>query len=144
MNFRLTLAIALLIAATPVWAGSACRGLAVSGAWIAEAPPVATVLAGYAVLVNNGNRPLRIDGAGSKDFGAVQIHEMSMDGGVMRMRELKQIEVPAHGRIELAPGGTHLMLLEPKRALKAGDSAALTLRCGGARREAKFTVKAAP
>jgi copper(I)-binding protein len=62
----------------------------------------------------------------------------------MRMRELDHLDVPAHGRDQLAPGGMHLMLLDPKRPLKAGDTSTLSLRCGGGSLEVSFPVKAAP
>ena len=79
--------------------------------------------------------------------GAAEIHEMEMDGNVMRMRVLPAIELPAGKTVELKPGGYHVMLLELKQELKAGETVPLTLVVEGAdgKREnidIKATVKA--
>ena len=52
---------------------------------------------------------------------------MSMDGGVMRMREVPSLEIPAGGKVTLAPGGYHLMMLDLKHPLVAGAKAPITL-----------------
>lgn len=59
--------------------------------------------------------------------GAVEIHEMAMDGQVMRMRAVAGIDLPPGRAIELAPGGFHLMLMDLRRPLAAGDVVPLTL-----------------
>ncbi|PZP55043.1 MAG: hypothetical protein DI596_11980, partial [Azospira oryzae] len=57
-----------------------------------------------------------------------EFHRMSLEDGVMKMRHLPAIEVPAHGTVELKPGGTHLMLMGLKQPLKEGERFPLTLR----------------
>ncbi|WP_372527000.1 copper chaperone PCu(A)C [Piscinibacter sp.] len=57
-----------------------------------------------------------------------ELHSMTMDGGVMRMRQLDAIDVPAGKTVELKPGGLHVMLLGLKAPLKAGDSFLMTLK----------------
>ena len=111
---------------------AAAAGLALREAWIREAPPTAAMLAGYAELANTGATPLRVTGARSADFGAVELHEMRMDGGMMRMRALEAIEVPAGASVRLAPGGNHLMLMRPARALRAGDLVRIEFEVEGA------------
>ncbi len=60
--------------------------------------------------------------------GVVEIHEMSMDGSTMKMRALPQgLELPAGKAVELKPGGYHVMLMDLKAPLKAGDSVDLSL-----------------
>jgi hypothetical protein len=59
---------------------------------------------------------------------AVELHTMSMEGDVMRMRQVPAIEVPAGGTVELKPGGLHVMFMGLKQPLKAGDTFPLTLR----------------
>jgi periplasmic copper chaperone A len=59
--------------------------------------------------------------------GVAEIHEMAMDGTTMRMRALPSLELPAGKTVELKPGGFHLMLMDLKQQLKAGDSVPLTL-----------------
>ena len=58
----------------------------------------------------------------------VQLHTMMMDGNVMRMREVKQIDVPANGAVELKPGGLHLMFMNIKAPLKAGELVPVKLK----------------
>ncbi|MGQ0587607.1 MAG: copper chaperone PCu(A)C [Gammaproteobacteria bacterium] len=120
---------------------AACPGLAVENGWIREAPPGA-MSAAYARLTNRGKQPLVVDGARSADFGGAGLHRTVIDErGVAGMRE---------GSLALAPGASatleagdwHLMLYEPNRLLKAGDTVTLALTCGGAAREFVFTVKA--
>ncbi len=57
----------------------------------------------------------------------VELHEMSMDGGVMKMRALAGVDLPAGKTVELKPGGYHVMLVDLKGQVKAGDSVPLTL-----------------
>jgi copper(I)-binding protein len=57
----------------------------------------------------------------------VQVHNMQIEGGVMKMREHGQLEIPAGKTVTLAPGGLHLMLLGLKQPLKAGDSIQMQL-----------------
>ena len=60
--------------------------------------------------------------------GVAEIHEMAMDGNVMKMRALGQgLELPAGKAVELKPGGYHVMLLDLKQPLKEGDSVPVTL-----------------
>ena len=132
----------IAIAAALASAGAAaCPDLAVEQAWIREAPPGA-MSAAYARLVNRGKRPLVVDGARSADFGGAGLHRTVIDeNGVSRMRE-GSLEIPAGGSAMLAPGGWHLMLFDPARLLKAGDTVNLSLTCGKSAREFPFTVKA--
>jgi periplasmic copper chaperone A len=72
-----------------------------------------------------------IVGASSPVAGITEVHEMKMDGGVMRMRPLPRLELPAGQMVNLAPGGYHVMLLDLKQQLKKGDLVPLTLRVEG-------------
>jgi copper(I)-binding protein len=58
----------------------------------------------------------------------VQLHTMTMDNNVMRMREVKQIDVPANGVVELKPGGLHLMFMNIKAPLKSGELVPVKLK----------------
>lgn len=99
---------------------------AFENAWIREAPPGAEVMAGYVTIRVRG-ASTALSSAGSADFARVELHEMTMADGVMRMRPLQKIELPAGEAVALAPGGLHLMLFEPKRPLRAGDRVTLEL-----------------
>ncbi len=66
--------------------------------------------------------------ASSPVAGEMQLHTMAMDGNVMRMREVKTIDVPANGSVELKPGGLHLMFMDIKTPLKAGEAVPVKLK----------------
>lgn len=70
----------------------------------------------------------RFVGASSPVAGRVELHEMAMDGDVMRMRQVDGIALAAGQAVELKPGGLHLMLMELKTPLKSGDRIPLTLK----------------
>ncbi len=144
MKFSAAVALALLACAVSAPVLADCKGLKVDQAWIPEGPPVAAVLAGYAVLSNTGDKPLHIDAVDGADFGSVELHQMSMEGGMMTMRPLKGLDVPAHGSVMLADGGKHLMLMNPKHPFKVGDSSLIGFRCGQERTQAQFTVRVQP
>lgn len=59
--------------------------------------------------------------------GMVEIHEMAMEGTTMKMRAVNSVDLPAGQVVELKPGGFHVMLMDLKAPLKAGDSVPLTL-----------------
>ena len=93
-------------------------------------PTVPGQSAGGAFLsVNNTGRAAdRLLGGTSPAAAKVEVHEMRMDGDVMRMRELTALELPAGKLVKLAPGGLHVMLVGLKAPLKIGDKVALKLR----------------
>jgi copper(I)-binding protein len=65
--------------------------------------------------------------ASSALAGVVEIHEMSMDGTVMKMRAVAALDLPAGKTVDLKPGGYHVMLMDLKQTLKAGDTVPVTL-----------------
>jgi copper(I)-binding protein len=112
------LSVLLLAFATAAAAASAPT---IDRAWIREAPPGAATMAGF-MSIEGGSRDVAIVAARSEDFGRVEIHEVETVDGVMKMRAIESLEVPAGARVTLTPGGEHLMLFEPRRALVAGDT----------------------
>ena len=94
----------------------------------ARATPAAARVAGaYLTVENKGTAPDRLIAASSPVAGVTEIHEMTMDGGVMKMRAIPGIEIKAGAKVELKPGGYHVMLIELKQPLKNGDRFPLTL-----------------
>jgi periplasmic copper chaperone A len=82
----------------------------------------------YVTIENKGKNADKLVGASSPVAKSVEIHTMTMDGNVMKMREVGQIELPASGRVEMKPGdGYHLMLMGLQQSLKAGDRFPMTL-----------------
>jgi copper(I)-binding protein len=130
-----------LLAALAASAASACPGLEVRDAWVRQPTPGAAMLAAYATLRNTGAKALQIDGFGGADFGTVTLHRTTIANGMSRMRHAGPVELAPGQSVALAPGGLHLMLMDPRRTLHAGDRTELSLQCGTARREFPFTVK---
>jgi periplasmic copper chaperone A len=69
----------------------------------------------------------RLVSASSPVAGVVEIHEMSMEGNVMKMRPVAGVDLPAGKPVELKPGGYHVMLMDLKQQAKVGERVALTL-----------------
>ena len=100
--------------------------------WIREAPPVSTTLAGYLIIENQSEQSVVIVGGRSPSFGGIEIHRTAVIDGVARMNHEERLVVPAGSTLRLQPGGYHLMLMKPERALKAGDRVPLELFLEGA------------
>lgn len=112
------------------------------GAWVPEAPPVAPVLGGYVQISNTGNKDVIITATESPDFASVEIHDMQMHDGMMRMIKQDSLTIPAGGQVELKPGGFHLMLMKPKRTFKQGDTLEVTFSMAdGQSEKVSFEVK---
>jgi hypothetical protein len=73
----------------------------------------------------------KLVGVSSPVAATVEVHEMKMDGGVMKMGAVPSLDLPAGQAVELKPGGYHVMLMGLKQQLKAGDSVPLTLTIEG-------------
>ena len=99
--------------------------LQIANAWIAEAPPASKVMAGYMDINNPVDTSLEITKVASADFSSIEIHRTVHENGMARMLRQTGITVPANGSFELKPGGYHLMMFNPVRAFKAGDSTQL-------------------
>ena len=96
--------------------------------WIREAPPSAPVRAGYVELRHAGGDAVTLVAARSPAFGAIEIHTMAAgDDGVMRMRRQRELVIHGGASVSLQPGGLHLMLFRPQRAIAVGDSVDVTL-----------------
>lgn len=102
-------------------------GLRVEQGYSYATPAPGITAVGFLTVINDGPAD-RLVAVESPAAGRVEIHEMSMAGGLMRMRALPDgVAVPAQGRLALAPGGYHLMLIEPAQALAVGEELPLTL-----------------
>mgnify|MGYP003336813699 CR=1 FL=1 len=107
------------------WPRLACSGVARTRATAPTAPSGG----GFLKITNTGTAPDRLVSASSPTAAAeVQIHEMKMEGSVMRMRELENgLEIPPGATVTLAPGGLHLMLIGLVEPLKTDTKVPLTL-----------------
>ena len=102
--------------------------LQISTPWARATPKGATVGGAYMKITNNGSEPDRLIGGSSPVAGKFEIHEMSMQGDVMKMRPLQNgIEIKPGQTIELKPGGSHVMLVGLKKPLVKGEQIKATL-----------------
>ena len=117
------LAIALTFVASAAWSADYKVGsIEIDGPWSRATPKGAKVASGYLRITNTGSTPDRLTGGTFAPAGSVEIHQMSMDRGVMRMRELKEgLEIKAGATIELQPSSNHLMFTDLKRPLAKGE-----------------------
>ena len=80
------------------------------------------------MLLRNAGAADRVVGASSPVAARVEMHITIREGEVMRMRQVRALEVPARGSYELKPGGAHLMLMDLRRPLQKGQKVPLTLK----------------
>ena len=97
-------------------------------AWARATPPGAKVGAAYLEVRNSGGQPDRLLSASTAAAKRVEMHVTQRDGEVMKMREVKALDIAARGTLKLAPGGAHLMLVELAQPLKEGERLRLRLR----------------
>jgi periplasmic copper chaperone A len=125
--------------AEDVTAGS----LKISALWTRATAKNAPVGGGYMTITNTGNVPDRLIGGTSDASNRFEIHEMSMDNGVMKMRPIAGgIEIKAGQTIELKPGGHHVMFVGLKEPFERGQHVKATLHFEKAGNVAiEFTVE---
>jgi copper(I)-binding protein len=131
MRWRHPVLVGLMWALTPVAAAAEEAGVSVRDAWVREAPPGAAMMAGYMVLKNNTSRSQVLVAARSSGFGTVMIHRTVVKEGLTGMEHAPQIELLPNASLLFEPGGYHLMLLNPKRTLHAGDRVDIYLEFRG-------------
>jgi hypothetical protein len=102
--------------------------LVISQAWSRATPNGAKVGTGYLTIENKGSAADKLTGASADIAGKVEVHEMAMNNGVMKMRPLDNgLAIEPGKTVKLAPGGYHLMIMDLKSPLKQGDKVPVTL-----------------
>src|SRR4051812_16720057 len=99
--------------------------ITVEGAWVRPMVPGQTVGGAYFKIKSAATAYLV--GASSPVAKAVELHQMSLENNIMKMRPLARLELPAGKPVELKPGSYHLMLIDVARPLVAGDHVPLKL-----------------
>lgn len=120
-------AIVTALVLVPAAAPAQAPAITASDAVVREAPAGRTVTAAFLELTNTSNAPRRVVKVSSDVASAVEMHAMRMADGRMSMAPVASIEVPANGRVELKPGGLHLMLFGLNKPLRDGDRITLRL-----------------
>mgnify|MGYP000573604715 FL=1 len=124
-----------LLLATAFVVGSAIAGddeVKIGALKIEDAKARATVPAqkmsgGFLKIENKGGAD-KLLAASSSVSKTMELHTMSMEGNVMKMREIKGIDIPANGKVELKSGGLHLMFIDLKEQLKPGSTIKVKLK----------------
>jgi periplasmic copper chaperone A len=126
---------------TAVASPAAAADVTVADAWF-RALPGGLPAGGYFTLHNLGSTPIELTGAESSACGMLMLHESTENGGVSRMTDVHGVTVPAGGSVEFAPGGYHLMCMNPGAQMTPGKTVLVNLAFGnGARIDANFAVK---
>lgn len=122
-------------------AAFAADGIRVEGAWSrATAPGQDTAMVDFSIA---SDKAASLTGASSPACGSIEIHSMTYDNGMMKMRQVQSVELPAGERVDLGKRGYHLMLLGLKKPLALGDTVPLTLTIQqGGKSQLKVEVRA--
>jgi len=120
----------------------AAQPAGVKDAWVRAPAPGQNVAGAYMEITSRTHHWLVA--AASPVAARAELHAMTLDDGVMRMRPLEKIELPGGKPVKLAPGGLHIMLVDLKQSLKRGDKVPITLTVQRAdlASRAVFTVQA--
>jgi hypothetical protein len=143
-------ALAAFVFAPLFWSGAATAAeyqigsLQITQPWARATPKGAASGAAYMTVKNTGAKPVRLSCVSSDSAAKCEIHEMSMTGGVMRMRPVEGgLEIKAGQTVTLQPGGFHMMLTGLKAPLQEGKMLEATLRTdGGGAAQVEFPIAA--
>jgi len=106
---------------------SSAQNIEVSDAYIRETLPGNQISSAYMKISNNTDHQITIIGASSSISPKIEIHQHSMENGMMQMRQLEYVNVDAHKNVLLQPYGLHLMIFNLQQPLKDGQKVQLTL-----------------
>jgi periplasmic copper chaperone A len=120
-----TLLPCILVAASQLAVAQAPAPVAVAGAWARASVPGQRSSGAFMTLT--ASEPVTLVGVATPVAGLAEVHEMKMEGDVMRMRAVPALQLPARQPVRLAPGGYHLMLQELKAPLKPDTTIPITL-----------------
>ncbi len=115
----------LALSATTAFAGD----IEIKAPWVRGTVAGQTATGAFMEITSKSGASLV--GAASPVAGVTEVHEMKMDGGVMKMRAVARLDLPAGKPVILGPGGYHVMLMNLKQMIKTGDSVPLTLQFEG-------------
>ena len=121
---RLITAACLMILSTNLWAGP----VSVEGAYVRHMPPTQSVTGAFMKLKNSSDQAATLVSAESNVSEKVELHTHIHDNGMMRMRQVERIDIPAHGETALQPGGFHIMLIGLTQPLEMGQMVSLELK----------------
>ena len=127
MRLLTTAAIAFCMSANAVANDYRAGSIEISTPWSRATPKGAQTAIGYMTIKNNGTTPDRLTGGSIDVADHFQLHAMTMENGISKMRELSDIEIKPGQTIEFKPGGSHVMFVNLKRPLSKGEHISGTL-----------------
>ena len=127
LNAILVIAFGIGLASMAQAQNAKVGGVQIENAYTRATVPGQMAAGGFMKIENKGAADQLIS-ASSPVAGEVQLHEMAMDGNVMKMRQVKDIALPAGGAVELKPGGLHLMFMNIKAPLAADETVPVKLK----------------
>lgn len=118
----------LLLLLTLLLPTSAIADLNISDARIKNLPPSVPVRAGYLTIHNPGPAAVTIVSVRSDAFASVEIHQSVMKDGMMHMQAVDELRIDAGASLRLAPGGFHLMMMQPAQPTRPGEEIEIFLQ----------------
>jgi copper(I)-binding protein len=111
----------LILLSSNLWAAS----VSIEGAYVRHMPPTQTVSGAFMTFKNSTDKDRAVVSVESDIAERVELHAHLHENGVMKMRQVEKIEIPAGGETALAPGGFHVMLIGLKQPLELGQMVAI-------------------
>ena len=123
----------VLVSSLGVVSTAALGQIQVKDAWVRGSVPAQTATGAFMEITSKSDS--KLVGAASPAAGKVEVHNMKMENGVMKMAPVAAIDLPAGKPVLLGPGGYHVMLMDLKQQLKAGEKVVIMLSLEGADRK---------
>jgi copper(I)-binding protein len=121
-------------------ASSFAADIKVENAWVRAPAPGQAVVGGFLDITSPNDA--KLVSANSPIAATTELHEMTMKDGVMMMRAVPYVALPQAQVVKLTPGGLHIMLIDLKKQLKAGDKVPLTLKVQTGKTTQDITIQA--
>lgn len=99
----------------------------ITDAWINEAPPTVSVLAGYMTIKNNSQQNIELINVASTVFNRIELHLTRVEDGMAKMQKQESLMIPANSEIRLMPSSYHLMLFDSEQPLVSGNRVPIEL-----------------
>jgi copper(I)-binding protein len=119
----------ILAVSLMLFGATALADVTVKDSWVRGTTPAQKATGAFFEITSSDAGALL--SASSPVAGVVEIHTMKMEEGVMKMRPIQKLDLPAGKSVKLQPGGHHVMLMELKQQMKKGDVVPITLKVEG-------------
>lgn len=128
LTIATTIAAIALVSSAPLWAaGNAADNVTLGDPYVRMVAPGQNVTGAFMVFKNGDDKDHKVVKADSPATRVAELHTHVNEGGMMKMRPVKDIEIKAKGETALKPGGLHIMLIDLKKPLKEGENVAISV-----------------